>query len=496
MSNSGIYGPPVATGTYNVVITVNDSVSPPNQRSTNYTIQIVDEPPILIVAFPPPPAAALALPYNSRLTALGGQKPLNWMETGPLPPGVSLSSDNFGGILSGIPTTSGTFPITLMVTDAAGQSATPQDFTILVAQNGFKVSSNLASERRFHDATLLQDGRVLVTGGTDQYGTSLSSAELYDANARTFSAATTMIFARGCHSGTRLNDGRVLIVGGFDSTGSGSLATAELFDPTTATFTRTGDMAAARACPTATLLEDGRVLIIGGIDASGGSLATAELFDPMSGSFSSAGSTTTARAFHTATLLSDGRVLVAGGVDALSTDVVNPNIHPVFSAELFDPSSGRFSMTGGMASARFSHTATLLSNGKVLVTGGSTTGYFAGEASLSLAEIFDPTTGKFTDTGSMTVARADHRATRLNDGTVLIIGGDPDNIMNLVTGWAIGNSPFPLSSAELFNPVMGTFTETGGLIRPRENHTATLLHDGTILVTGGFWFGIPAETYQ
>jgi Galactose oxidase, central domain/Kelch motif len=496
MSNSGIYGAPMTAGTYNVVIAAKDSASPPNQGSANFSIKIVDEPSVQIVAFPPPPAASLALPYYSRITALGGQKPLTWSEMGPLPPGLSLSSDNFGGILSGIPTTTGTFPITLMVTDAAGQSAPSQDFTILVAQQGFKVASNLATQRRFHNATLLQDGRVLVTGGTDQYGTSLSSTELYDATARTFSTPATMTGARGCHTATQLNDGRVLIAGGFDSTGGGSLVTTELFDASTSSFASTANMSVARACPTATLLKDGRVLIIGGIDTTGAPLVTAELFDPTTGSFSSAGPMTTSRAFHTATLLSDGRVLVAGGVDALSADLMNPNIHPISSAELFDPATGRFSATGGMAWTRFSHTATLLSNGKVVIAGGSTSGFFAGEPSLSSAEIFDPATGKFVDTGMMTVARSDHTATRLDDGTVLIAGGDPENIMNLVIGVSIGSFPSPLNSAELFNPTTGTFTETGGLGMARENHTSTLLNDGTVLVTGGFWYAPAAETYQ
>jgi hypothetical protein len=250
-------------------------------------------------------------------------------------------------------------------------------------------------------------------------------------------------------------------------------------------------MAAARACPTGTLLKDGKVLIVGGFDSSGPLIST-ELFDPTSGTFSSGGPMKTARVFHTATLLADGRVLVAGGVDSAATDFIDP----IFSAELFDPATGGFSATGGMTATRFSHTATLLSNGKVLISGGSTKGNFAGEASLASAEIFDAATGKFASTGSMAIARADHTATLLNDGTVLVSGGDPDNIMNLVTGTSIGSLPVPLSCAEIFDPISGTFMETGGLVTAREVHTATRLKDGTVLVTGGFGNGLTAETYQ
>ena len=149
-----------------------------------------------------------------------------------------------------------------------------------------------------------------------------------------------------------------------------------------------------------------------------------------------------------------------------------------------------------MAWTRFSHTATLLSNGEVLIAGGSTTGNFAGEWGLDSAEIYDPATGKFAGTGRMEVSHTCHTATLLKDGTVLIVGGDPSNLMNLVTGISIGSYPVPLSSAELFSPASGSFTETGGLVTARENHTSTRLNDGTVLVTGGFWNGITAETYQ
>jgi hypothetical protein len=422
---------------------------------------------------------------------------LTWSETGALPPGLSFSSDHFGGLLSlsGTPTATGTFPFTLMITDAAGQTSAPQDFNIVVAEHGFKVTGSMAAWRNFHHAALLQDGRVLVTGGTDPHGAALSSAELYDPSARTFTSAGTMVDARGCHTATSLQDGRVLIAGGFD--GQTAVATAEIFDPAKGTFAATGNLAAARACQTATLLKDGRVLIAGGVD-NNGPLASAELFNPANGSFSSAGPMGTARVYHTATLLTDGRVLVAGGADALSADLLNTFFNPISSGELFEPATGLFSATkSDMTVARFAHTGTLLSTGKVLIAGGSTNGNIAGEFALATAELFDPATGTFTATGSMSGTRTYHTATPLNDGTVLLAGGDPYNLLNLVPGIFIGSPPSPLNAAELFDPVSGTFTETGGLVTARENHTATLLNDGTVLVTGGFWNGqLAEETYQ
>jgi Galactose oxidase, central domain len=412
--------------------------------------------------------------------------------TGTLPPGLSLAPNANGtnADLLGTPTATGTFPISVMITDAAGQTSTPQDFTILVAPHGFEFTGLMTANRLYSDAALLQDGRVLVPGGLDPNAGVLSSADLYDPAARTFSATGNMAVSRSCHTATSLNDGRVLVAGGFDGNG-GELATAEIFDPAKGTFVATASMAAPRACQTATLLKDGRVLILGGLH--NGPLATAELFDPANGSFSAtAGPMASAHAFHTATLLADGRVLVTGGL-AQQFDVSSP-ITSVASAELFDPATGIFSATtSDMGTARLGHTATLLSNGKVLIAGGSAT-VGVGPA-LATAEIFDPATETFANTGSMGTTRTFHTATALNDGTVLVAGGDPSDILNLgptSSGWL----PSPLASAELFDPASGLFTETGGLVNGRENHTATLLKDGTVLVIGGFWYLNEAETYQ
>ena len=479
---------PTSAGTYNVVITVTDSASPPNQFSANYTVTIVNPPPPSIFAFPSPKGAAVNLPYSFRFSEIGGLRPLTWSQTGALPPGLSFVSNGPSADLSGTPTATGTFPITLMITDAAGQTATPQDFTVFVVAHGFKFTGLMTANRLYSDAALLQDGTVLVTGGLDPNAGVLSSADLYDPASRTFSATGKMATTRSCHTATSLKDGRVLVVGGFDGNG-GELATAEIFDPAKGTFVATGSMATPRTCQTATLLQDGRVLILGGLH--NGPLATAEVFDPASGSFSPAGPMVSAHAYHTATLLKDGRVLVTGGL-AQHFSAWDP-ITSVASAELFDPATGLFSATREMGTARLGHTATLLSNGKVLIAGGSST-VGMGPA-LATAEIFDPAAETFVNTGSMGGPRTFHTSTALNDGTVLVAGGDPNDILNVGSvsnGWY----PTPLASAELFDPASGIFTETGGLVNGRENHTATLLKDGTVLVIGGFWYLNEAETYQ
>jgi hypothetical protein len=227
-------------------------------------------------------------------------------------------------------------------------------------------------------------------------------------------------------SATLLNDGRVLIARGADLS-----QPSLLYDPSTNAFATTGSMTTARVGQTATLLSDGRVLIAGGFGVQGGplvGLASAELYDPKTGKFSPTGSMTTARVGQTATLLSDGRVLIAGGATA---DIIAGKM--LASAELYDPKTGTFSPTGSMITARGVQTATLLSDGRVLIAGGSDLRLIAGGSdspgdslaggSLASAELYDPTTGRFSPTGSMTTARVDQTATLLSDGRVLIAGG-------------------------------------------------------------------------
>jgi len=241
----------------------------------------------------------------------------------------------------------------------------------------FSGTGNLTTARGGHTATLLANGKVLFAGGADQYpgGTAMASAELFDPGTGVFTPTGNMMAARFRHTATLLQNGRVLIVGGTARDSSNSTATAEVYDPATGIFTATGSMATAREEHTATLLNDGKVLIVGGESPAAGSsglqdTVTAEIYDPSTGLFSATGAMAEARSSHTATLLADGTVLIAGGGKDNST------------AEVYNEASGSFSITGGMEVGRSGHTATLLADGTVLVVGG---GDFAGIAS---AEVY------------------------------------------------------------------------------------------------------------
>ena len=232
-------------------------------------------------------------------------------------------------------------------------------------------------------------------------------------------------------------------------------------------WTITGNMVVARTGHTATLLPDGRVLVAGGYDEAARipdteptPLSSAELYDPSTGRWVATASMGTARAFHEATLLPDGRVLVLGGGGEQA---------PLFeggprsnTAETYDPRTGTWAATNNMLEPRTGFSATLLPNGTMLVVGGDP-GYMA-------SEIYDPASEQWTATGSMADGRFGHTATLLPDGAVLVTGG------------CACSEPDPWDSAELYDPSSGRWTATGSMAEGRMGHTATLLGDGTVLV--------------
>ena len=272
--------------------------------------------------------------------------------------------------------------------------------------------------------TLLADGKVLVVPSTNGVGAP-ASAQLYDPVSGKWSATGTMVAPYFSHTATRLPDGKVL-VSGLD--GDGDTPSAELYDPVSGTWTATGAMATAGPGLTATLLPDGEVLLAGPDSPPGG--PSAELYDPISGTWTLTGSMVTPRYGHTATLLPDGKVLVAGGVLPADGRVCRSGStpspaclgDPVASAELYDPRSGTWSATQDMVATRYSHTATLLPDGRVLVAGGESDAVTSAGFALASAELYDPASGTWGATASMAAARREHTATLLPDGKVLVAG--------------------------------------------------------------------------
>ena len=300
------------------------------------------------------------------------------------------------------------------------------------------------------NSLLLPDGRLLQTDGT--------SVKAFDRAAGGFTLISPLnVYRPGCTM-TLLPTGLVLVAGGKDGT---PLVSAELFDPATGTCTLTGSMAVGRPGHTATLLGNGEVLFAGGA----GSHASAELYDPRSGGFHSAGAMTVSReGGHTATRLANGMVLFTGGWTN------DDGFVPLATAELYNPVTGVFTPTGPMAVRRYTHTATLLPSGLVLIVAGGISDLAS--VSTSSAELYDPIAGCFAQTGSMSTSRSSHYSTLLRNGRVLVAGG-----------WPAGKPTHELATAELYDPAQGTFALTASMLDYCDG-AGTLLPDGTVLLDG------------
>ena len=209
------------------------------------------------------------------------------------------------------------------------------------ASNTWASTGSMSAMRRWFTATLLHSGKALVAGGdgSDDGGityTTLAGAELYDPTNDSWSPAGEMSTGRRFHTATLLQSGKVLVTGGIYQPTPGyepiyCLATTELYDPTSNSWSSAGNMSTCRLGQTATLLPSGKVLVAGGCGMEV-CLATAELYDPASNMWSPAASMSAVRTAHTATLLPSGKVLVAGG-----DNLINQSYDVLSSAELYDP---------------------------------------------------------------------------------------------------------------------------------------------------------------
>ncbi|HET7486720.1 MAG TPA: kelch repeat-containing protein [Acidimicrobiales bacterium] len=404
--------------------------------------------------------------------------------------------------------------VSVSVTRAGLTSGPTPSGRLTYVEDGWTSTAELGTGRSHHTATFIDGTRcrvpnpplpcfkVLVVGGMDgaAHGPT-SSAELYDPERRTWTATGALGVPRWRHTATLLPDGSVVVVGGAGAGGQG-VAVPEVYDPATGGWTPTGPMANGRLDHTTTLLADGSLLVAGGTRTTDFRhmfpLATSEIYRfepdaPASGLWSGTGrldgcddkASCIAREGHTASLLTDGSVLVVGG---LAIPCGCQQLVPVPTAERYDPRTGTWRSAPGLppGTERAYHSATTLADGRVLVVGGlhgfgpviSST--FTTFLPTDSALVYDPAVAVWTLVASMATPRVAHSATLLNDGRVLVEGGAvPGDILLPVP---------PLASSEMFDPAAnagrGEWEQAGAMTSARGGHSATLL-DGPSCRVGG-----------
>jgi Kelch motif len=473
ITSSGVYTAPNRLGTYHVVATsVADATASASAAVT------IEQPPVTSSS------VSVAISPLTVTVAEGGS--LSFVATVKGAANTSVTWSIQEGATGGLITSSGVYtaPNTLgtyhvLATSVADATASASAVATIelptsTAAGNFTAVGNMATARADHTATLLPNGKVLIAGGSGDGFQDLASAELYDPSTRTFAPTGNMITPRYAHSATLLADGRVLIAGGRqDGTRGTSVFTAEVYDPSTGAFTATGYLTSIGgevvgfSAGVTTLLPDGRVFVAAANNA--------EIYDPHSGTFTPTGPYATPNLVGTTvTLLTNGKVLVTGCAASQCS---------VALTELFDPQSGTFGVTGPMMInyvPDYGYTATLLTDGRVLFLGSNDWAFPTD------AEVYDPAAGTFASIAG-SVSQAFAPASRLTDGTVLIAGGQ-------VPG---GNGS---ADAELYVPFSGTFEFAGEMTTDRNSHTATPLPDDTVLITGGFSVGpdpmSSAEVYK
>lgn len=301
-------------------------------------------------------------------------------------------------------------------------------------------------------------GALLSSGTVVLYGPSFDG-DAYDAAAGLWSATAPIPSPRFNGHLFALPDGGALLVGG-DPTDARTVR----YRPATKTWAWGSALHASRRFEQPAAMADGRILLAGGFGADAAPTTSAEIYDPSTDAFTVTGPLPRPRAGGIAERLADGRVLIAGGVDA------SGNGDPC--AVLYSPMTGSFSAGGCFAAAthgRFAPASARLRDGRVIVLGGQT--YFAGSTRLAPdAEVYNPATNSWTARTAST--RFEHTLTALDDGRALAIGG-------------VGDWNQPLAQTEVFDPNLDAFRPGPSLVVARYGHTATALPGGRVLVAGG-----------
>lgn len=410
---------------------------------------------------------ALAQPATERVRRSSASPDAGWQ----VPAGVGAARAGNLGLVGLLALLAVAIASTALIVGILGQRVAPTD----LGPGVFLPTGSLLDQRAAHSATLLGDGRVLILGGVEGHGPFTVSGhkapEVFGPATGTFSSIAGQVSSVAGQVGTALMskplpDGRVL-VGGSDADGAMLLA----WDPATERTEVVSKQRFRDTIPAAVALPDGRVLLLGAVPVpylGEGSLG--QVWDPSDDSLADVGLFKPAWAGPlTVAPLQDGTVLLLGGFGDTSTDPSGSG-RPTEWEAILDPVAGTVRRVGPMVTPRLLETVTTLGDGRVLIAGGA-----GPDGRPTNAEVWDPATDSFRAIGPMIVARVRHTATLLRDGRVLLAGGDVID----------GDETHATATTEMFDPMSDTSSAAAPLLQARGSHTATLLQDGRVLVAGG-----------
>ncbi len=343
---------------------------------------------------------------------------------------------------------------------------------------GWTRTGSLKQARALATATVLADGRVLVTGGEDDDYAMLASAELFDPETGAFTEAAALPSPRDHHTATLLPNGEVLVAGGGAGSsislpsGEKTTASAVLYDPKTNAWRETGTMHTARAGHRAVLLENGRVFVAGGGSAVGypchsshpdctvaDSIASAEIYDPGTGTWTEAAPLAQARLAFALNVTPAGVVASGGAADDNGLE----------SVEIYDAKADAWRAGPKLKGERLNH-ATAVLNGKLVVAGGK----IANVSPITTVDVLDTSTSRWTTGASLDEPRTGASFLALPSGKGLLVAGNDQT----------GRTPH-LDEAALYDPEADAWTVIQPLAQGRYSQATALLKDGSVLVIGG-----------
>jgi outer membrane protein assembly factor BamB len=318
--------------------------------------------------------------------------------------------------------------------------------------------SPMTAKRESHTAVLLNNGDILVAGGATE-GVILSTCELWDDLTGIWGPTMTpMGDARRDHSGILLQDGTVLVAGGQTTAGA-YIRSCEIYNPSTGIWTLTDSLAVCRGGHVAVRLHNGKVMVSAGLGAAG-FLKSCEIYDPVTGTWSLTDTLNGIRQSHAVTVLQDGRLLSTGGC------YYGTGMQYLASCDIYDTVTSDWIACNPMSIGKYWHTATLMTDGRVLVAGGRDSTGFTSDC-----EVFDPSTGLWAPIASMIVQKGRHTSTLIESNSILVTGGE--------------NATGILSFGEVYNVLTGQWTLAGQMSSVRSLHSATLLPGSRTLIIGG-----------